>query len=60
MLQSSRQEKPEKFPDRRHLAGESAKALASLCVSVKALSGPLLEHEERFSFFVPIAEWLQM
>ena len=58
MLQSSRYAKPEKFPDRRHLAEEARHALTSLCVSVKAISGPRIRHEERFSIFVPIAEWL--
>ena len=32
-------------------------AFASLRVSYKAISGPPDEHEGRFSFFVPIAEW---
>ena len=50
MLQSSRYAKPEKFPDRRHLAEEAHDALASLCVSVKAISGPRIRYEERFSF----------
>ena len=37
MLQSSRHEKRSKFQDRRHLAEETRKRFASLCVSIKAI-----------------------
>lgn len=51
MLQSSRQEKCESFKYDDTLQRKRY-ALASLCVSYKAISQPLLEYEERFSFFL--------
>ena len=47
-LQSGRREKPEKFRIGGTLQ-RKRNALASLCVPIQAISGPLSKHEERLS-----------
>ncbi len=51
-LQSDRQEKPEKFPMIDEALQENANAFSSLCFSIRAISGPLLEYKERFCIVV--------
>ena len=55
-LQSGRREKPEKFRIGGTLQ-RKRNALASLCVPIQAISGPLSKHEERLSIS-SIRVWL--
>lgn len=58
-LQSGRREKPEKFRIGGTLQ-RKRNALASLCVPIQAISGPLSKHEERLSYVLdscPPAAW---